>query len=380
MLLQRADGVRRAAGVVTAGRGQRGGDEPLVEADRGHQHPDRGRRSADRDVGSTGGCGHRDRTRRNADRRSRASSSLLAVAAAGKARTTIEEPGGSSVSRGRTCSRSRRVTRCRTTLLPTGEETTKPARAGSADRESTGPSEAAGVDSGSTDGAVSRWRARCRVPARRPVRSTAVNSAGLVTRIAFDSTGSTPGSSSRTAVRAGGLCRPSGRQFLAALRTTGRQDGATRTGPHPQAETVGLGPTPVVRLKSTLAHDNVSRFTSGTWCLSGADGERGQPTGARYARAPDRGYGPTLPPVKARAPCESSVTRSTGRPHRSGGSEPRVRPGRDPGDGCACTSETRPRDGGVVADAEGSPAALIGPAIPRSPGPERPLWERLACC
>jgi hypothetical protein len=44
---------------------------------------------------------------------------------------------------------------------------------------------------------------------------------------------------------------------LAALATAPGQDRAASTGPHPQPETVGLRPAPVVRLKSTLAHEEL---------------------------------------------------------------------------------------------------------------------------
>jgi hypothetical protein len=54
------------------------------------------------------------------------------VAAGGSARTTRSEPSGSSLNRSRTAWRRRRVTRWRTTALPTARLTTKPARGGSA--------------------------------------------------------------------------------------------------------------------------------------------------------------------------------------------------------------------------------------------------------
>ena len=54
-----------------------------------------------------------------------------AVAAGGSARTTTSVPAGSPDSRCRTSGRSRRVTRCRTTELPTLPETTNPARGAS---------------------------------------------------------------------------------------------------------------------------------------------------------------------------------------------------------------------------------------------------------
>jgi hypothetical protein len=59
--------------------------------------------------------------------------------------------------------------------------------------------------------------------------------------------------------------RPSDADALAALAPARRQDGAARAGPHPQPETMGLRPAPVIRLKSTLAHWNsrCGRFVSG---------------------------------------------------------------------------------------------------------------------
>ena len=46
----------------------------------------------------------------------------------------------------------------------------------------------------------------------------------------------------------------SGGQLGAALATSGLQDGASGTSPHPQTEAVGLGPAAVVRLEGPLAH------------------------------------------------------------------------------------------------------------------------------
>ena len=64
--------------------------------------------------------------------------------------------------------------------------------------------------------------------------------------------------------------RPSDSEAVAALATTGGQDGATRTGAHPQAESMHLVTATVVRLVRTLAHDFSTRFSvllmSGEWC------------------------------------------------------------------------------------------------------------------
>ena len=49
------------------------------------------------------------------------------------------------------------------------------------------------------------------------------------------------------------LLSASGSEAVAALATAGRQDRAAGAGAHPQAETVGLVPTPVVRLERALA-------------------------------------------------------------------------------------------------------------------------------
>jgi hypothetical protein len=53
----------------------------------------------------------------------------------------------------------------------------------------------------------------------------------------------------------------SGREALATLRTTGCEDGATRTGAHPKTEAVLLVPTQVVRLERPLAHWNDSGYS-----------------------------------------------------------------------------------------------------------------------
>ncbi len=63
-----------------------------------------------------------------------------------------------------------------------------------------------------------------------------------------------------------GACRgrwPSDGQALAALAATARQDGATGTGPHAQAEAVHLVTATVVRLVRTLAHGYFSEGFEG---------------------------------------------------------------------------------------------------------------------
>src|SRR3954453_10053399 len=74
-------------------------------------------------------------------------------------------------------------------------------------------------------------------PARRPDRTTAVNSGRRRRRACAGNT--------------------SGGELLAALATTAGDDRAARTGAHPQPEPVGLGPTTVVRLERALAHEEL---------------------------------------------------------------------------------------------------------------------------
>jgi hypothetical protein len=66
----------------------------------------------------------------NPDSRSTLSSALVAAAAEGRALITKADPAGNKANCARTSGRSRRVTRWRTTELPTFAETTKPARGG----------------------------------------------------------------------------------------------------------------------------------------------------------------------------------------------------------------------------------------------------------
>jgi len=80
----------------------------------------------------------------------------------------------------------------------------------------------------------------------------------------------------RSRCPAGSTGSASGGELGAALGATGRQDGATRTGPHAQTEAVGLGPTTVVRLESTLAHEDL-RYWSGPGGLLSAWAAGGRP-------------------------------------------------------------------------------------------------------
>ena len=72
-------------------------------------------------------------------------------------------------------------------------------------------------------------------PARRPDRTTAVNSGRRRRRACAGNT--------------------SGGVVLATLAPTAGEDRPARAGPHPQPEAVGLGPTTVVRLERALAHE-----------------------------------------------------------------------------------------------------------------------------
>ena len=106
----------------------------------------------------------------NPDRRSAPSSTLVAVAADGSARMTSAVPSGSEPNCSRTRGRRRRVTRWRTTELPTFAETTKPARAGSCCC------------------VVSTCTTRRLVPARRPPLTTAAKSSAARRRAPAGST------------------------------------------------------------------------------------------------------------------------------------------------------------------------------------------------
>ncbi|OIQ92034.1 hypothetical protein GALL_260260 [mine drainage metagenome] len=66
-----------------------------------------------------------------------------------------------------------------------------------------------------------------------------------------------------------GAPRGSGREFLAALAPTSGKDRAAGTGPHAQAEAMGLGPAPVVRLKGPLAHECLQLLRGSSSCPCG---------------------------------------------------------------------------------------------------------------
>src|ERR671932_2400101 len=79
-------------------------------------------------------------------------------------------------------------------------------------------------------------------PARRPDRTTAVNSGRRRRRACAGST--------------------SGGELVATLAPAAGEDGATGTGAHPQPEAVGLGPAAVVRLERALAHEGLPLLTT----------------------------------------------------------------------------------------------------------------------
>src|SRR4051794_41649262 len=80
-------------------------------------------------------------------------------------------------------------------------------------------------------------------PARRPYRTTAVNSGRRRRRACAGNT--------------------SGGEVLAALAPTAGDDRPARAGAHPQPEAVGLGPAAVVRLERALAHEVLLRHDIG---------------------------------------------------------------------------------------------------------------------
>src|SRR3954453_11371245 len=80
-------------------------------------------------------------------------------------------------------------------------------------------------------------------PARRPDRTTAVNSGRRRRRACAGNT--------------------SGGEVLATLAPTTGEDRPARAGTHPQPEAVGLGPSAVVRLERALAHEVLLRHDIG---------------------------------------------------------------------------------------------------------------------
>ena len=216
MYLQRLHGVGRAGGVETATRPEHRREQQLVAADQQHQN-------CLHDPVPAGRARGGDSTRSNIRSRSAASTSDVAAALAGVARSTASAPSGSRLTRADATARSRRLTPVRVTAVPTALETTMPTSAG--------PSVAAPW------GASSKCTARWVLPARRPRRTA--NEKSSLRRIRC-AAGSTPA--------------PSGREFGAALAATRTENGAPGPGAHAQPKAVCLGATPVVRLEGALAH------------------------------------------------------------------------------------------------------------------------------
>jgi len=177
--LQRLHRVGAAGRVVAAGRRQHRRDEPLVPPDRCDEDSTGDGHRAALHVPAAG-CPALRHAARKPLSKSEASDALRAEAAAGKARITRSVPAGRPASLARIRGRSRRVSRCRTTELPTLEETTNPARTGADDDRSA-------ADAPACSGR-SRCSTRCRVPARCPYRTTAAKSPE---RRNFDPAGST---------------------------------------------------------------------------------------------------------------------------------------------------------------------------------------------
>ena len=175
MVLERADGIRRARGVVATGWRPHRRDDELVGPHEPDQWPCEDSGRAHRNHPRPDNAG---RTRSSARSRCRPSSSLVAVAAAGLARTTRSTPAGTRSSRPATWARRRRLTRLRTTALPTVLDTTKPTRGGRPARASV----------------VLPWTTMSREPALAPAgdRSVAVKSALALRRCCAGSTAGGP--------------------------------------------------------------------------------------------------------------------------------------------------------------------------------------------
>src|SRR3712207_1607110 len=116
-------------------------------------------------------------------------------------------------------------------------------------------------------------------PARRPDRTTAVNSGRRRRRACAGST--------------------SGGELLATLAPTAGEDRPARAGPHPQPEAVGLRPSAVVRLERALAHEVLPLHDIGGahppvgGC---ARGDRDRRRRAASRRTPEAGHCGTVRP------------------------------------------------------------------------------------
>jgi hypothetical protein len=241
--LDRVGAARRR---VPTGRRERRADRDAIEVERLQHGP--------------GGWVHGvPASRANAASRSRPSRAESAMAASGSARTTTPDPDSSAASLVAICARSRRTTRCRTTLPPTERPTTNPTRGG----PSLSP----------------RWRCTTRHPrrAREPERTTALKSDERRIRLAGDST------------QIADECRL-GRQFAATLAAASGDDGAAGTRTHAQPEAVRLSPAAVVRLKGALAHGRTLSYRRSARPRGGHVGvtcsRRGRRAGTRPASDP----------------------------------------------------------------------------------------------
>lgn len=125
------------------------------------------------------------------------------------------------------------LTRFLTTAFPTLLETMNPIRLGSSAAIAT------------------VYNTTFRRPLRTPERTVVEKSVDVLRRFRVAST-------VKLAKDCGRRVRYLGRQFGAALATTGCQDGTAGTGTHTKAEAVLLGSTAVIRLKSPLAHVSYS--------------------------------------------------------------------------------------------------------------------------
>src|SRR5215203_4774908 len=111
-------------------------------------------------------------------------------------------------------------------------------------------------------------------PARRPDRTTAVNSGRRRRRACAGST--------------------SGGELGATLGPATGEDGAAGPGAHPQPEAVGLGPATVVRLERALAHEGLPLLTTSGrrgpgWAPHARERGGRRPGGRRPAPVPGAG-------------------------------------------------------------------------------------------
>lgn len=104
---------------------------------------------------------------------------------------------------------------------------------------------------GSSAAMAAAYNTTFRRPLRTPERTVVEKSVEVLRRLRAASTLN----SQRDVYRQASYL---GRQFGAALATTGCQDGTAGTGTHTKAEAVLLGSTAVIRLKSPLAHVSYS--------------------------------------------------------------------------------------------------------------------------